>query len=217
MCLQYVARKRRHRIVNPPLYAHTCANECDDGTEVDHGQARVACLPMVLDRAKHCSTTSQDRVPLPNLPLPHLTTHHCLKVTFLVVSMQSQALLERMQHDFGNESPRSLKPLCPTRWTVKHKTFQSVLVNYEPLLETLDRISSGSDGSSRLEIRSKAGGIYQSLQTFDCLFGIMLSERFFGLADSLSSSLQGKNLTAFDAKKVAETVSKKLLSLRTDT
>ena len=74
-----------------------------------------------------------------------------------------------------------------------------------------------SDGSSRLEIRSKAGGIYQSLQTFDCFFGIMLSERFSRLTDSLSSSLQGKNVTAFDAKKAAETVSKKLLSLRTDT
>ena len=84
-------------------------------------------------------------------------------------------------------------------------------------METLEHISSGSDGSSCLEIRSKAGGIYQSFQTFDCLFGIMLSERFFGLTDSLNSSLQGKNLTAFDAKKAAETVSKKLLSLRTDT
>ena len=108
-------------------------------------------------------------------------------------SAKRQALLERMQHDFGNDSPRSLRPLCPTIWTVKHKTFQSILVNYKPLLETLDGISSGSDGSSCLEIRSKAGGIYQSLQTFDCLFGMILSERFFGITHSLSSSLQGKN------------------------
>ena len=70
-------------------------------------------------------------------------------------SAKRQALLERMQHDFGNDSPRSLRPLCPTRWTVKHKT---ILVNYKPLLETLDGISSGSDGSSCLEIRSKLVG-----------------------------------------------------------
>ena len=122
-----------------------------------------------------------------------------------------------MQQDFGNDSPRSLRSLCPTRWTVKHKTFQSVLVNYEPLLETLDSVSSGLDGNSCLEVRSKAGGIHRTLQTFECLFGMMLSERFFGITDSLSSSLQGKNVTTFDAKNAAETVSKKLLSPRSDT
>ena len=90
-------------------------------------------------------------------------------------------------------------------------------MNNEPLLEMLDHISSGSDGSSCLEISSKAGGIYRSLHTFDYLFGIMLSERFFGVTDSLRSSLQGKSVTAFDTKKASETVSKKLLSLKTDT
>ena len=94
-------------------------------------------------------------------------------------SAKRQALLERMQRDFGNESPRSLRPLCPTRWTIKHKTFQSVLMNYEPLLGTLDTISSGSEGKSCPEIRSKAGGVYRSLQTFDYFFGIFLSVKIF--------------------------------------
>ena len=130
-------------------------------------------------------------------------------------SPKRKALLERMRHDLGKEA-HSLRPLCPTRWTVKHKAFESVLTNYEPLLETLEAISNGSDGSSCLEVRSKAGGIYHSLQTFDLFFGVMLSERLFGITDSLSSSLQGKNITAFDAKHAAETVCKTLTGLRTD-
>ena len=40
------------------------------------------------------------------------------------------------------------------------KTFNIVMVNFESLLETLDHIPNGSDGSSCLEIRLKAGGIY---------------------------------------------------------
>ena len=131
-------------------------------------------------------------------------------------SSKRKALLEKMRHDFGTGTS-SLRPLCPTRWTVKHKAFESGLINYEPLLQTLDSISSGLDGSTCLEVRSKAGSIYHSLQTFDLLFGIMLSERFFGITDSLSSSLQGRNTTAFDAKNAAETVCKTLSGLRSDT
>ena len=93
-------------------------------------------------------------------------------------SPKRKALLEQMRHDFGMESS-SLRPLCPTRWTVKHKAFESVQRNYEPLLQMLDTISNGLNGNSYLEVRSKAGGILHSLQTFNLLFGIMLSERFF--------------------------------------
>ena len=94
--------------------------------------------------------------------------------------LKERHCLKRCVMIFGTGTS-SLRPLCPTRWTVKHKAFESVLINYEPLLQSLDMISSGLDGSTCLEVRSKAGGIYYSLQTFDLLFGIMLSERFFGI------------------------------------
>ena len=130
-------------------------------------------------------------------------------------SPKRKALLEQMRHDFGMESS-SLRPLCPTRWTVKHKAFESVQRNYEPLLQMLDTISNGLNGSSCIEVRSKAGGILHNFQTFNLLFGIMLSERFFGITDSLSRSLQGQNVTAFDAKHAAETVCQTISGLRTD-
>ena len=43
------------------------------------------------------------------------------------------------------------------------------------------------------------------MEIFD-VFGIMLGERFFGITDLLSSSLQGKNVTACDAKAASDTV-----------
>ena len=120
-----------------------------------------------------------------------------------------------MRHYFKTESG-SLRPLCTTRWMVIHKAFKSVYINYEPLLQMLDIISNGLNGSSYLDVRSKAGGILHNLQTFNLLFGVMLSEIFFGITDSLSWSLQGKNVSAFDANHTTETVCRAISGLRTD-
>ena len=126
-------------------------------------------------------------------------------------SGKRKALLEKIRQDLCCDGP-SLRPLCVTRWTVKAKSFGSTLTNYEALLETLQEISS-SPGS--FEVIAKAGGILSSLENFDVLFGITLGEKFFGLTDSLSSTLQGKTVTACDAKAAANVVCEKIVKLRT--
>ena len=45
----------------------------------------------------------------------------------------------------------------------------------------------------------------------------MLDEKFFGITDSLSNSLQGKNITACDAKAASDTACEKLVKSREDT
>ena len=57
-----------------------------------------------------------------------------------------------------------------------------------------------------LEFRLKAGGILHNLQTFNLLFGVMLSQRYFGITDTLSQGLQGQNVTTFGVKHAAKTV-----------
>ena len=54
-------------------------------------------------------------------------------------SSKRKALLETIKQDLDCNIA-TLKPLCPTRWTVKAKSFESVLLNYEPLLELLHSI-----------------------------------------------------------------------------
>ena len=54
-------------------------------------------------------------------------------------SPKRKALLEKIRCNF-NVGGVTLRPLCPTRWTAKAKSFHSVLHNYEALLETLDSI-----------------------------------------------------------------------------
>ena len=56
-------------------------------------------------------------------------------------SPKRKALLARVRQDFEVHGS-SLRPLCPTRWTIKHKSLESVERNYAPLLETLEEIST---------------------------------------------------------------------------
>ena len=129
-------------------------------------------------------------------------------------SGKRKSLLEQIRQDLSNESP-SLRPLCPTRWTVKAKSFGSVLLNYEALLETLHTIVSEKDGT--FEVVAKAGGIHKNMENFDVFFGVMLGEKFFATTDLLSSSLQGRKVTACDAKAAADTICAKLVKMREDT
>ena len=74
-------------------------------------------------------------------------------------SPKRKDLFHKIKQDLALEAP-SLRPLCPTRWTVKAKSFESVLLNYEALLETLQSISTRSDGGhSNLQVVSKASSI----------------------------------------------------------
>ena len=72
-------------------------------------------------------------------------------------SPKRKALFDKIKNDFADLP--SLTTFCPTRWTVKAKSFESVLLNYEPLLIAFQEITSGSDSStSNFEVRSKANG-----------------------------------------------------------
>ena len=44
----------------------------------------------------------------------------------------------------GGSTPR-LRSLCPTRWTVRHTSINSILLNYEILLNTLEEVQKGHD------------------------------------------------------------------------
>ena len=58
----------------------------------------------------------------------------------------------------------------PTRCSAKAKFLESVLHNYEALLETLLSIAVGNDGVTCLEVTTKASGIHTELETYDLSF-----------------------------------------------
>ena len=77
--------------------------------------------------------------------------------------------------------------LCPTRWTVRAASLQSILDNYQVLLEVWnDSLSSKLDG----EIRARIIRVDTQMHTFEFLFGISLGNILLLHTDNLSKSIK---------------------------
>ena len=94
------------------------------------------------------------------------------------------ALFQSMQFKFPSSAP-SLRPLCPTCWTVQTSAIQSVLSNYAVLCDTLYKvIEEGRD-----DYAIKAGGILSVMEKLSSNFGLQLLHLIFSAMEQLSLGL----------------------------
>ena len=85
------------------------------------------------------------------------------------------------------------RTLCPTRWTVRATSLQSILDNYsvfQALWEDVKEVATDP------EIRARVIGVDATMNRFDFLFGLALGERLLKHIDNLSRTLQAPSLTA---------------------
>lgn len=80
-------------------------------------------------------------------------------VNFVRDSPKRLACFTNLQND---TNATSLRPLCPTRWTMRCSSIRSVLENYTTLKQALEEIS----GNDRGQCGSKASGLLQCLNDF---------------------------------------------------
>ena len=88
-----------------------------------------------------------------------------------------------------------LRPLCPTRRTVRTAAIEAVLRNYPALVEALSHISDESHD----DYGRRANGILSQLERFDTYFGLKLSLLVFSATEQTSKALQSKNTTVSEA------------------
>ena len=110
---------------------------------------------------------------------------------FIRSSPKRLSLFERMKSESGMSSSPSLKPLCPTRWTVRTGAVLSVLKNYAILQEELEHLGQGSGESA-----AKATGLSINMEQFQTFFGLKLSYMVFVAVEQLATTLQSKSITA---------------------
>ncbi len=96
----------------------------------------------------------------------------------------------------------SLKPLCPTRWTVRHFAIDGVLKNYKALVSCLQEVQEGRD-----EYAAKARGLLTQMESFELLFSLKLSYVVFAAAE---------DITVGEGVKGARLLRSHLSSLRSD-
>ena len=110
-------------------------------------------------------------------------------------------------------SPKSLRPLCPTRWTCRTQSLTSVLDNYEELMETLMEIMNNG-GSS--EGAKAAPGLLALLEKFSTVFGLYAAQSVFAPSEEMAKKLQSTELDAGTVKLLKDSLKNYLLKLRSD-
>ena len=112
-----------------------------------------------------------------------------------------------MKSELSPDTP-GFRVLCPTRWTVRAASLQSVLDNYDVLFGVW------SDALMDGEMRARIIGIDTQMHAFDFLFGISLGNLLLRHTDNLSKSLQQKSPSAAGGQRLAKLTLDVLKSLR---
>lgn len=128
-------------------------------------------------------------------------------------SAKRLALFQSIQNQLAPEAP-GLKPLCATRWTVRHTALTAVHSNLQPILETLQHLAD--DKRSEMAIKAKARGLIKNISTFEFLFSLKLSIMLFGKTDDLSRTLQHHKLDVGGAMSAGKILQRNLSRLRED-
>ena len=113
-------------------------------------------------------------------------------------SPKRSTLFEAIQAQLAPGSP-SLKPLCPTRWTVRTCALHSILSNYSVLQETLQKVNTECHD----DYGRTAGGYLAQMEKFSTYLGLKLSHLIFAGTEQLSIALQGKDTTVQEATTAA--------------
>lgn len=127
-------------------------------------------------------------------------------------SPRREGLFENIKKELAPDSP-GLRVLCPTRWTVRGESLQSLTNNYSVVQEVWDECLE-----SRLQpdIRSRVIGVQAQMQKFNFIFGVILGERILKHADNISKTLQHRDLSAAEAQAIAELTVKTFQMMKND-
>lgn len=97
----------------------------------------------------------------------------------------------------------SIRPLCPTRWTLRYSSLDSLKTLAAVILEELEYISSEN---TERDVRAKAFGLIKFMSSFEFCMMLEISLELFCVTDRLSKIMQKETISAMEGKKVTELV-----------
>ena len=118
----------------------------------------------------------------------------------LKYSPRRDSLFESIKSDVSPGLP-GFRTLCPTRWTTKAASLQSVIDNYVVFQELW---VEAKDVTTDSEARARINGVEAQMMQFDFLFGLVLGVYILSHTDNLSKTLQTSKLSAADGQNIAE-------------
>ena len=136
-----------------------------------------------------------------------------LEITKLIKkSPMRDAIFERIKKEMSTESP-GIRVLCPTRWTIKAESLQSILSNYAVLLRLWEE---SLEVANVTEMKARILGVAAQMGKFDFYFGVKLGGMIFQHCDNPSRTLQLEDISAAEGQEIAAMTNKTLAGLRSD-
>ena len=114
-------------------------------------------------------------------------------------SPKRDSIFEKLKSELAPDCP-GFRVLCPTRWTVRAISMESILNNYEVLLflwekSLADRLDS--------DMHARILGVQRQMMTFDFLFGVLIGSVLLWHTDNLSVTLQHKSMSDAQGQRMA--------------
>ena len=106
----------------------------------------------------------------------------------------------------------TIRPLCPTRMTVKYKALIAIDSEVTSLQQLLEDIKN--DRKCKHEVQSKAAGLLRWLESFEFCFAQTIALELFGLTDELSMQLQNPQMSAAEGLEEVLALKQLLLTKR---
>jgi len=164
----------------------------------------------------HCvahglNSTAQDAIKL--IPLVRDTLS---EVNELIVFIKASPKRENLYLHETDDSPPStskLRPLCPTRWTCRHKSLQSVIQNYSKILTFLEEFSKTEKDAKNA---AKASGLYRYFDSTETYILVKFLYVLLGHVEIANTSMQKRSLHFRDTLNILESLKNIIDGIRND-
>ena len=204
------------------LSIRKCRGQCYDGAAAMSGPIKGVAANIKKDEPRslytHCyghalNLACADSIKKCKLISDALDTTR--EITKLIKkSPKRDAQLLKIQQIMSDEDTTrpGIRLLCPTRWTVRAEAMHSIIMNYDVLMELWEwSLKNCSDTDMKARIR----GVSAHMERFDFFFGLCLGQCILQHADTLSQTLQKKDISAAEGQEVAGLTVTTLKTLRT--
>lgn len=208
-------------LIRMNLDIHKCRAQCYDGAKTFQGHQTGVATRFQVDEPRalhthcymHCVNLAvQDTVS--SIPMMRDFLQFIQElINFLRDSPKRCEIVKSTAE--AMKCPQShVRPLCPTRFTVKFGAIQGLLRQIHVLPDALSIIESESrdPGSSY-----KASGFQRRMQDFEFFFGLEISLRLFEVTDRLSKELQSQKISAGEGVELVNHAISELTAFRCDT
>jgi len=116
-------------------------------------------------------------------------------------SGKSKAVLQNIISSVNPVSIEAIRPLCPTRWTIRVAAITTVLGQLRCLLDALNEISTGNGDTA-----IRARGLCDKFSSGDTILALLMALVVFEPLEELCKSLQARTQTVSGMKQAADKV-----------